>query len=82
MLDDDRPGFEEGTVRLRRQRNSSGRFLTTVLFVDIVDSTELASAIGDAAWQSLLRRYYAAVRDLLKRFGGRQIDTAGDGLFA
>ena len=69
-------------MRLRRQRNGSGRFLTTVLFVDIVGSTELAAAIGDAAWQSLLRRYYAAVRDLLKRFGGRQIDTAGDGLFA
>ena len=70
------------TVRLGRQRRGSGRFLTTVLFVDIVGSTDLASAIGDAAWQSLLRRYYAAVRDLLKRFGGREIDTAGDGLFA
>jgi YVTN family beta-propeller protein len=69
-------------VRLGRQRHGSGRFLTTVLFVDIVGSTDLASAIGDAAWQSLLRRYYAAVRDLLKRFGGREIDTAGDGLFA
>ncbi len=69
-------------MRLRRQRDGSGRFLTTVLFVDIVGSTELASAIGDAAWQSLLRRHYAAVRVLLKRFGGRQIDTAGDGLFA
>ena len=69
-------------MRLRRQRDGSGRFLTTVLFVDIVGSTELASAIGDAAWQSLLGRYYAAVRDRLKRLGGRQIDTAGDGLFA
>jgi class 3 adenylate cyclase len=69
-------------VRLRRQREGSARFLTTILFVDIVGSTELASAIGDAAWQILLGRYYAAVRDRLKRFGGRQIDTAGDGLFA
>ena len=69
-------------MRLRRQRNSAGRFLTTVLFVDIVDSTELASTIGDAAWQRLLRRHYGAARDLLKRLGGRQIDTAGDGLFA
>jgi hypothetical protein len=76
------PAFKGGTVRLGRKRHGSGRFLTTVLFVDIVGSTELASAIGDAAWQSLLRRYFAAVRDLLKRFGGRQIDTAGDGLFA
>ena len=69
-------------MRLRRQREGSGRFLTTILFVDIVGSTELASAIGDAAWQILLGRYYAAVRGRLRRFGGRQIDTAGDGLFA
>ena len=68
--------------RLRRHGDGSGRFLTTVLFVDIVSSTELASRIGDAAWQRLLGQYYAAVRDRLKRFGGRQIDTAGDGLFA
>ena len=69
-------------VRLRRQREGSGRFVTTILFVDIVGSTELASAIGDAAWQSLLGRYYTTVRDRLKRYGGRQVDTAGDGLFA
>lgn len=69
-------------MRLRRQGDGSGRFLTTVLFVDIVGSTELASRIGDAAWQRLLGRYYAAVRNRLKRLGGRQIDTAGDGLFA
>jgi peptide/nickel transport system substrate-binding protein len=69
-------------MRVRHQGDGSGRFLTTVLFVDIVGSTELASRIGDGAWQRLLGRYYAGVRDRLKRFGGRQIDTAGDGLFA
>jgi peptide/nickel transport system substrate-binding protein len=69
-------------MRMRHQGDGSGRFLTTVLFVDIVGSTELASRIGDGAWQRLLGRYYAGVRDRLKRFGGRQIDTAGDGLFA
>ena len=69
-------------MRLRRQQDGSGRFLTTILFVDIVGSTELASSIGDAAWQGLLSRYYATVRDRLRRFGGREIDTAGDGLFA
>ena len=67
---------------MRRQRDGSGRFLTTILFVDIVGSTELAATVGDAAWRGLLGRYYAAVRDRLRRFGGRQIDTAGDGLFA
>jgi peptide/nickel transport system substrate-binding protein len=69
-------------LQLRRRREGSGRFLKTVLFVDIAGSTELAASIGDAAWQNLLERYYAAVRDRLRRFGGRQIDTAGDGLFA
>ncbi|MGH2407458.1 MAG: ABC transporter substrate-binding protein [Candidatus Limnocylindrales bacterium] len=65
-----------------RGRKGSSRFLTTVLFVDIVGSTELAARSGDAAWEGLLRRYYAMVRDRLRRFHGREIDTAGDGLFA
>ena len=69
-------------MRFRRRRDGSGKFLTTVLFTDIAGSTELAAEVGDAAWEALLRRYYAMVRDRLGRFGGRQIDTAGDGLFA
>ena len=69
-------------MRLRRNGGASGRFLTTILFVDIVGSTELAGEIGDAAWRSLLGRYLALARDRLKRLGGREIDTAGDGLFA
>jgi len=69
-------------VRLRRNGGASGRFLTTILFVDIVGSTELAGEIGDAAWRNLLGRYLALARDRLKRLGGREIDTAGDGLFA
>ncbi|MFI5261167.1 MAG: hypothetical protein ACHQZR_01275 [Candidatus Limnocylindrales bacterium] len=41
-------------MRVGRQRDSSGRFLTTILFVDIVASTERAAQIGDAAWRALL----------------------------
>ena len=66
----------------KRGRADPGRSLTTVLFTDIVGSTEMAAAVGDAAWKSLLARYYAMVRGRLVRFGGREIDTAGDGLFA
>ena len=58
------------------------RVLATVLFTDIVGSTERAAAIGDRAWRDLLDRYYAAVRREIARFRGREIDTAGDGFFA
>jgi class 3 adenylate cyclase len=60
----------------------SDRVLATVLFSDIVGSTERATAIGDAAWRSLVDRHHAAVRRELARHRGREIDTAGDGFFA
>ena len=56
--------------------------LATILFTDIVGSTELASRIGDQAWRDLLRRHHAVVRRELARFRGRELDTAGDGFFA
>ncbi len=58
------------------------RVLATVLFVDIVDSTERVMRLGDRRWRELLERYYAAVRRELGRFRGREIDTAGDGVLA
>jgi len=58
------------------------RILATVLFVDIVDSTRRAAALGDAAWRNRLDAYYTLVRKELTRFRGREIDTAGDGFFA
>lgn len=58
------------------------RFVTTVLFTDIVGSTELAVRLGDASWRDLLRKFYALGRRQLEAQRGREIDTAGDGLFA
>ena len=58
------------------------RVLATILFTDIVGSTERAAAIGDRAWRDLLERYYGVVRREIARFRGREIDTAGDGVFA
>jgi class 3 adenylate cyclase len=55
---------------------------TTSLFTDIVGSTELAVQIGDRAWAELLEQHHAAVRTQLDAFGGREMDTAGDGFFA
>jgi pimeloyl-ACP methyl ester carboxylesterase/class 3 adenylate cyclase len=58
------------------------RVLATVLFTDIVSSTERARAVGDHAWTELLARHDAAVRRQLARFNGEEVDTAGDGFFA
>ncbi len=58
------------------------RVLATVLFTDIVGSTDRAASIGDMQWRDLLDRHDATVRSNLMRFNGREIDTAGDGFFA
>jgi len=58
------------------------RVLATVLFTDIVGSTERASELGDRAWGDLLKRHHVIVRTLLERFHGVEIDTAGDGFLA
>lgn len=58
------------------------RILTTVLFTDIVGSTELAASLGDASWRRLLDAHDRLVRDQLHRFRGREINTTGDGFLA
>ena len=58
------------------------RVLATVLFTDIVKSTERVRELGDRGWAELLGRHHAAVRRELERFRGREIDTAGDGFLA
>jgi class 3 adenylate cyclase len=56
--------------------------LATILFTDIVGSTEKAAELGDRAWSDLVQRHHALVRAQLDRFRGRELDTAGDGFFA
>jgi class 3 adenylate cyclase len=58
------------------------RLLATILFTDIVGSTERASELGDRVWHELLDEHNTRVRELLEQFGGRELDTAGDGFFA
>ena len=58
------------------------RRLLTVLFTDIVESTEQLAKLGDRRWRELLERHDALVRAELKRFGGREIKTTGDGFLA
>ncbi len=57
------------------------RVLATVLFTDIVGSTERQAALGDRGWKSLLERHHAVVREQLQRFRGIEQDTAGDGFY-
>ncbi len=84
-------GFEEIPLWMQEIRRFVGiealatdldRVLATVLFTDIVGSTERASALGDRAWKELLDRHHALVRQELERFRGKEIDTAGDGFLA
>jgi class 3 adenylate cyclase len=56
--------------------------LSTVLFTDIVGSTERQAALGDRAWKELLERHHALVRETLGRYRGTENDTSGDGFFA
>jgi class 3 adenylate cyclase len=56
--------------------------LATLLFTDIVGSTAKAAQLGDRAWQDLLNKHHRLVRAQLARFHGREVDMAGDGVFA
>lgn len=58
------------------------RRLLAVMFTDIVGSTELAAALGDARWRELVDQHHAAIRSEIARYGGREVDTAGDAFFA
>jgi class 3 adenylate cyclase/streptogramin lyase len=63
-------------------RTGRQRGLRAVVFVDTVGSTKIAAELGDERWQRLLARELTILRDVLRRDGGREVDVAGDGLFA
>ena len=83
-------GDQESVLRMidafladvRREDSELERVLATVLFTDIVGSTQRAAELGDARWRELVERHHASVRALLGRFRGQEVDTAGDGFFA
>jgi class 3 adenylate cyclase len=58
------------------------RLLATVMFTDIVGSTERAAVLGDNRWRELLEAFYARVREVLQLYRGREISMAGDGFLA
>lgn len=75
-----------GSIATRRPAASgsakSEQALATILFVDIVRSTEKAARLGDARWTLVMGHYYAAVRKELKTLRGKEVVTTGDGLLA
>ena len=66
----------------RRGGAEPTRIVAAVMFTDVVGSTERARALGDRAWADLIEVHNARVGAELRRFGGREIDTAGDGFLA
>ena len=66
----------------RRGGAEPTRVVATVMFTDVVASTDRARTLGDRAWAELLRAHDQRVRAELRRYGGREIDTAGDGFLA
>jgi pimeloyl-ACP methyl ester carboxylesterase len=65
-----------------RRGPEADRVLATILFTDIVGSTEKATELGDRRWRELLERHHGLVRQELVRYQGHELDTAGDGFFA
>jgi class 3 adenylate cyclase len=80
------PGVESTDAQETKASNRSGiahgRKLLTVLFTDIVASTQKAVEMGDSRWRDLLENHHKLVRQKLEKFQGHEIDTSGDGFFA
>jgi class 3 adenylate cyclase len=73
---------ERFVVDLEASEAQLDRVLATVLFTDIVNSTETAAELGDREWKRVLEEHHRRVRGQLARFRGVEVDTAGDGFFA
>jgi class 3 adenylate cyclase len=75
-------GLIEEFLTGQRHEAEVDRVLKTILFTDIVGSTEHAARVGDHRWKELLDQHDRSTRDALERFQGREIKTTGDGFFA
>jgi class 3 adenylate cyclase len=72
----------QGVLGWAQAPDAGDRFLTTILFTDIVGSTQLAGRLGDRSWKQLLNSHDGAVRGLFERYRGREAGTTGDGFVA
>jgi class 3 adenylate cyclase len=62
--------------------DAGSRMLASVVFTDIVDSTQTLQELGDAAWRDVLSAHNGRLREVLNAYRGREIKTTGDGLLA
>jgi class 3 adenylate cyclase len=76
------PELDGFIASLEEEEAEFERVLATVMFTDIVSSTERVAAMGDRAWHQLVEDHHAIVRAMLGRYRGTEVDTAGDGFFA
>ena len=74
--------IEAFVAQVRSEEADLDRMLATVMFTDIVGSTERAAQLGDKGWRDLVERHHGVVRAMLGRYRGKEVDTAGDGFFA
>ena len=74
--------IERFVATVRDDEADLDRVLATVMFTDMVGSTEKAAELGDKGWRDLVERHHGVVRAMLGRFRGKEVDTAGDGFFA
>ena len=88
MTDAAGAGWPSGSTRWRclrpRRRvvQATTTVVTTVLFTDLVASTETAADLGDEHWGEVLARHHALIRQQLDLFDGREVKTTGDGFLA
>jgi class 3 adenylate cyclase/pimeloyl-ACP methyl ester carboxylesterase len=81
----DHPAWAEqirGFIGVAPPSHETDTVLSTVLFTDVVGSTERQASLGDRAWKDLISKHHAVVRETLDRYHGVEIDTAGDGFYA
>jgi class 3 adenylate cyclase len=81
-MDDLVPHVGRFLESVRAEQADFDRVLATVLFTDIVGSTQRSADLGDRAWRELLERHHTMVRALLGRYRGAEVDTAGNGFLA
>jgi class 3 adenylate cyclase len=80
--DEDSVAIEWSGMRQWVGNARTNRVLASLLFSDIVDSTAMATSLGDARWHDLLSVHYQQAQEAIDRFGGRRITTTGDGMLA
>ncbi|HEV3474431.1 MAG TPA: adenylate/guanylate cyclase domain-containing protein, partial [Actinomycetota bacterium] len=79
---DDEPLVQLEWSGVRTLVGGRGSILTTLLFTDLVESTAAATGVGDVAWREVLSNHFGSIRTELDRFGGREVNTTGDGILA